>query len=71
MLKIDPRGYIEHIYNRRIGLITQLKEKLKSVKRITHISVCARDRPERGCKKHIPMVKFEINLITYGNWEIT
>ena len=63
--------YRAYIYNRIIGLITQLKEKLKSVKQITlHICVCARDRPKRGCKKHITMVKIEINLITYGNWEI-
>ena len=27
----------------------------------TYISICARDRPERGCKKHITMA--------YGNWE--
>ena len=31
----------------------------------TYSSVCARDRPERGCKKHITMVKLEIDLITY------
>ena len=35
----------------------------------TYISVCARDRPERGCKKHITMANLEIDLITYGNWE--
>ena len=30
----------------------------------TYISVCARDRPEKGCKKHITTVKLAIDLIT-------
>ena len=34
------------------------------------ISVFARNRPERGCKKHISMANLEIYLIAYGNWEI-
>ena len=37
----------------------------------TFISVWARDRPKRGCKKHITMVNLETDLITYGNWETT
>ena len=35
----------------------------------TYISVCDRDRPERGCKKHITIANLEIDLITCGNWE--
>ena len=34
----------------------------------TYISVFARDRPERGCKKHITMVKLETDLITCGRY---
>ena len=37
----------------------------------TYISVCATDRPKRGCKKHITMANLQIDLITYGNQEIT
>ena len=34
------------------------------------ISVCARDRPKRGCKSIYATI-LEIDLIAYGNWKIT